>query len=227
MNNSHQLELAWTIYSGDYNDGIDTTAGLNETATSPTDTRLNNGNWVQGDMGTGSPGASATDVTLLKAGTLFPYTKSPRIYKCPADVAAYGSTPTTRSMSMNCWLNPLRPPQVSADQSWNALAGGVGHVFRKQANISLHPGGPANLWVTVDENPKTINDGWFVCDLGRTAWVDVPASYHHRSCGFGFADGHAEIKKWKDDKTIKAAVVGLVPGIPDDLDWIKARSTYK
>ncbi len=229
MNNSHQLELAWTLYSGDFNDAICPTAGLNETASNFGQTAmLANGNWVHGDMGTGNPQTpAATDVRFLQAGTLFPYAKNPAIYKCPADRAAVASTPTTRSMSMNCWLNPLRPPQVSADQSWTAIAGGTGHVFRKQANISQHTGGPANLWVTVDENPATVNDGWFVCDLGRTVWVDVPASYHHRSCGFGFADGHAEIKKWKDDKTVHPTGVGNVPSIPDDLNWMKERSTYK
>ena len=27
--------------------------------------------------------------------------------------------------------------------------------------------------------------------------VDYPASYHNRAGGFSFADGHAEIKKWR------------------------------
>ena len=231
MNNSHQLELAWTLYSGDFNDAICPTAGTPETATSVGQTAmLNNGNWVHGNMGSGTPVApDATDVRFLKAGTLFPYAKNPAIYKCPADRAAVGSVPTTRSMSMNCWLNPLRPPQVAQDQSWLAQGSAtkLGHDFRKQANISLHPGGPANLWVTMDENPYTINDGWFVCDIGDPQWIDVPASYHHRSCGFGFADGHAEIKKWKDDAMINAKKIRITPSIPDDLAWLKLRSTYK
>jgi prepilin-type processing-associated H-X9-DG protein len=25
--------------------------------------------------------------------------------------------------------------------------------------------------------------------------------YHNRACGFSFADGHSEIKKWKDPRT--------------------------
>ena len=28
------------------------------------------------------------------------------------------------------------------------------------------------------------------------SWQDIPASYHNGACGFSFADGHAEIRKW-------------------------------
>ena len=51
-------------------------------------------------------------------------------------------------------------------------------------------------WVTIDENPTSINDGWFVHE-SKTGFVDYPASYHNKAGGLSFADGHSEIKKWK------------------------------
>jgi prepilin-type processing-associated H-X9-DG protein len=29
------------------------------------------------------------------------------------------------------------------------------------------------------------------------SWIDQPASYHNGAAGFSFADGHAEVHKWK------------------------------
>ena len=58
---------------------------------------------------------------------------------------------------------------------------------------------PVKLWVFVDEHPDSINDGWLVnCVNCFNGWTDLPGSYHDGACGFGFADGHGEIKKWQD-----------------------------
>jgi prepilin-type processing-associated H-X9-DG protein len=39
-------------------------------------------------------------------------------------------------------------------------------------------------------------DGYMQVDHGRTNFPDVPGSYHKWGCGFSFADGHAEMRKW-------------------------------
>ena len=63
---------------------------------------------------------------------------------------------------------------------------------------------PVNLWVFVDEHPDSINDGWLTDSWpGGGGWGDLPASYHAGACGLGFADGHAEIHKWKDQGTLE------------------------
>ena len=61
---------------------------------------------------------------------------------------------------------------------------------------------PTNKWVVVDEHPDSINDAAFAVkcntrDSGARI-IDFPASFHNGACGFAFADGHAEIKKWMD-----------------------------
>ena len=61
---------------------------------------------------------------------------------------------------------------------------------------------PSDLWVFVDEHPDSINDGWLIISWPMaTVWSDVPASYHNGACGFGFADGHGEIHKWREAST--------------------------
>jgi prepilin-type processing-associated H-X9-DG protein len=90
--------------------------------------------------------------------------------------------------------------------------------------------------VTIDESPGTINDGWFMCDpIGsQTTWVDIPASYHNGAGGIGFADGHSEIKKWKDRVVLAYGRLGGPTGndIPQDpnsadLQWLQQRTTSK
>ncbi len=220
--NLHQLTIAWILYSGDNIERLAMNGNEGFIALSLQDPMLHNGNWVQGRMDL--PGASATDVGLVAAGSLFPYSKSPGIYKCPADRKTQSSNssggpqlPTTRSMSMNCWLNPIGPP-------WNELS----LVYRKQTDFS-NPG-PSGIWTFIDESPFTINDGYFVCDPSSvTSWEDCPASYHNKIGGIVYADGHAESRKWTDPAVL--AQSGIYVGMPSlqpsylDLRWLEDRST--
>jgi len=233
MNNLKQLQLAWVMYGGDFNDYLPQVGDWGATADSITSGAINNPIWVHGNMD-GTPNAAyqgATDPRLVERGSLFTYCRNVTVYRCSADRKqglAYSGPPrwmpTTRSMAMNCWLNPL------AGHDWNSVGGGNGRIFRKQGDTSMHAGGPVKLFVTVDENPATINDGYFVINPGQgttspTTWTDVPASYHNKACGFGFADGHAEIKKWRDANVINAKDVNtpVDPNYKADLIWMIER----
>ena len=219
QSNLKQLQLAWYLYSGDHNDAICLTGGVGDTATGITDARVNNGNWVHGVM---DQYPASTNVLLIRAGSMFPYSKSYGIYKCPADVKknAYNNF-TVRSMSMNCWMNPINVGNFGNGQA---------RIFKKQTDI-VNPS-PSKCWVTIDESPGTINDGWFVCDPygNQSIWVDIPAAYHNGACGISFADGHAEIKKWKDPTVLALnSPVNSPPrqNPPLDLQWLQERSTSK
>jgi prepilin-type N-terminal cleavage/methylation domain-containing protein/prepilin-type processing-associated H-X9-DG protein len=224
VSNLRQLTLSWILYSGDFSDKLPLNGGIGSIAVSMTDANINNGNWVHGVIGTqyGTP-VSNTDPNLIKAGSLFTYTKNVGIYKCPADrksaLVAGAQVPTTRSMSMNFSMNPISP--------WSATTA----VYRKQGDITRPA--PVQCWVFIDECPGTINDGFFVCDPFdgyETTWVDIPASYHSNAGGISFADGHAEIKKWRDRVVVAQnsptfTSAGQTP--PTDLNWLQARSTVK
>lgn len=54
-------------------------------------------------------------------------------------------------------------------------------------------------FVTIDEYEVTINDAAFRVDAGTPNKInDWPALYHGNSSGMSFADGHAELHKWKN-----------------------------
>jgi prepilin-type processing-associated H-X9-DG protein len=81
--------------------------------------------------------------------------------------------------------------------------------------------------VLLDENPVRINDGYLVCDPNASAWFDVPASYHAGAGGLSFADGHAEIKRWRDINVLNCtSTAASVPAdASGDLQWLQERST--
>ena len=236
ISNLKQLELAFSLYSDDFNQQIIRTAGQNALINALPDPRAIPGNnpdlsqWCLGSMAS-SPGN--TDITLLQAGTLYPYVKNVAVYKCPADKrrnawnAFLGTTGgalfTVRSMSMNAWMNPIQTPP----NSWNDIKPYTGanrlREYRNQADITS----ASMTWVLIDENPWSINDGWFVSDPNQPMhWVDIPASYHDNASGLSFADGHAEIHKWTDPAILntKNTDVTATPGNPDIL-WLEQRTT--
>jgi prepilin-type N-terminal cleavage/methylation domain-containing protein len=224
VNNTKQLLLGWHLYSGDYNDQICRSAGLDSLVS--TDNASKNYPLNQWCMGTMDSAPSWTNTILIQDSLMYKYVGSLGVYKCPADRATTKSpvggsgVPKVRSLSMSCWMNPINP--------WSG-----GKVYRKQGDI-VDPS-PANCWVTVDENPYSINDGWFVVEaygvsgsgaLVHSDYVDYPATYHNKAGGLSFADGHSEIRKWRDPAILKYPNGGSTPakGI-DDLSWFEQRTT--
>jgi hypothetical protein len=158
--------------------------------------------------------AEATDKTLLELGQLWPYNQSYGIYRCPADRKAFTNAPTTRSMSMNAFMN------VASDLNGEYITAGACRVYRKLGNID----NPAMRWVFIDEDPVSINDGlfWVWCDSSH--WVDRPATYHNYGGSFSFADGHSEIHKWRDPTTATTPRNGSAATNPDYF-WLKERTS--
>ena len=223
INNLKQLQMGWFMYSGDNNDKLVRVGGLAAQVANANDPSAQpggaNSQWAQGRV---DQLATATNTTLLQIGLLYPYVNSPGVYKCPADKQPVRGFPTCRSMSMNCWMNPI--------DSWNNQGGnhpGKVREFRKQTDIS-NPG-PAMAFVFIDENPWGIDDGFFVCDPIKPVWINIPASYHNGAGGLSFADGHAEIKKWKDNAVLGCSATPPL-GVQQNastgnLEWLQARSS--
>ena len=204
LSNSKQLVLAWHMYTDD-NDGK-LVLNVGEAAMAAGDP-----NWVNGVMSYN--GFPATNDNLMVQGLLGPYiSKNRGILKCPADLsyATPGgvASPRVRSMSM---CNRLGDKTSSQN-------------FLKLSQI-IDPN-PTMQWVTIDEHPDSINDASFL--IQKTSWVDYPASYHGQAGGLSFADGHAEIRKWRDPSTRLPITRGGKPGqSPNDTidgKWMRERT---
>jgi prepilin-type N-terminal cleavage/methylation domain-containing protein len=237
MNDLKQLTLGWIMYADDNNQKLAPNAELQEQpttvaqlSTAPYQPGGVDAQWCPGNM---QSLLSAVDPTFIKAGLIYPYVNNLPIYKDPSDNSifppgtSYGK-PTTRSMSMNAWLNPIK--------SWNTIKGYTGATAQRtylKINDLTKPG-PALTFVFIDENPFTINDGYFVVDLNQAAtWVDIPATYHAGGGCLSYADGHAEVKIWRDKNVLaltRAPTAGsTIPQDPGsiDLQWLQSVSTVE
>ncbi len=194
LSNNKQLTLAWIMYSQEYNDN------LVWNALNPTDS-----GWVRGWLDYNGANTDNTNTLFLtdpQYAKLAPFSaKTAGIYKCPADQSTVKiggrPYPRVRSISLSQAMN-------SQDDWLNYITHAKYRVFRKLMDVN--PMGPTKAYVFIDEHPDSINYGDFavaMCDgVPQSAMiVDVPASYHNGAGGISFADGHAEIHKWRDRRT--------------------------
>jgi len=161
------------------------------------------------------------------------------VFKCPADTSTIptgtGPRPRVRSISMShsVGTNPMSVgAKTATDGAW--LDGNHGHLanrqYRTYARLAdiVNPR-PSQLFVFLDEAPESINDAAFgnqgpLPSGTGYRWIDWPATYHNRSAGFAFADGHAEIKMWVGSGTLLSPPT-IAGGAMNDLHWIATHTT--
>src|ERR1019366_9245154 len=57
--------------------------------------------------------------------------------------------------------------------------------------------------VLIDENENSLDDAYFAGSPGKPNWwINISATRHGGAGGLSFADGHSEIKSWKDSKVL-------------------------
>jgi prepilin-type N-terminal cleavage/methylation domain-containing protein/prepilin-type processing-associated H-X9-DG protein len=248
ISNLKQLSLGWKMYSGDNQDHLAQNGDEADQPASLTDQAGQSGGalaqWCPGrqDEISAASGAqlSPQGTTVnnvgwewIKMGVIFPYVNNVNVYHCPADstsitansFASVSTYPRVRSMSMNCWLNPIKVWSGDANATANLI------LYRKESDM-INPGS-ANLWVFIDENPSGINDGSFICDPEIQDWIDYPAYYHNNAGGIAFGDGHAEIHRWRDPAVLRSVDQsgGINPQSPPqqtpptDLTYLQHAST--
>ena len=141
--------------------------------------------------------------------------------------------PRVRTMVMNLFLG-----------GFGGTPGGVidpnYRIYFKYSELSVP--GASTVFVFLDEREDAINWGNFYADMsgfsplnpGAYKLADLPGSYHGGACGFSFADGHSEIKKWRDGRTTPPLKMGSLtfdgytetpsPNNPD-VAWLQDRSS--
>ena len=232
MNNGRQLMVAWRLYAdenGDWHTGSFVGGAGPE--------------WDGGgfmDFANNNPVNYDIHQNITQS-PLWPYCgRSPTIFKCPADRATVINNvglrvPRVRSMSMNPFMGGPDGSGFGA-----ALAGNAAYkTFAKLSQIAQ----PSRMFVFLDENEDSINDGWFATSMNGYMpnnpsgylIVNWPAYYHNRACGLAFSDGHSEIHRWLDGRTMPPVrdmtLVQNLNGTPSsgnkDVFWIMDHASVK
>jgi prepilin-type N-terminal cleavage/methylation domain-containing protein/prepilin-type processing-associated H-X9-DG protein len=229
LNNLKTVMLCWQMYNLDSNDRLVSNPGIAEGAGGG---QFREG-WCTGVLDYNGNNPDNTNILFLIDPQFCKFAgyngNSAKIYRCPADksyVNVGGRRHSrVRSLAANNWIN--------GKVWWDNV--GEGYIkYEKSTEI----GNPTMTWVFVDEHEDSINDGSFAVSMngwpgsgGTQKLVDYPGWYHNGACGFSFADGHAEIHKWVDPRTLlpvrrRDPTAMEVPGSPDVI-WMQERSTVK
>jgi prepilin-type N-terminal cleavage/methylation domain-containing protein/prepilin-type processing-associated H-X9-DG protein len=228
VNNVKQLNLVFQMYSGDNDDRI----VLN-----------NHGDvgacWVVGTFAANAN--DATNITIMNNENLSLFSKymtagrSANIYKCPGDKlkgtgAATAAIPRVRSYGLNAYLGfDVNPPQARP-YSYRSIPNAryQGPFLKTSQLVGISP---STAFTFMDVNPDSICAPLFGVNMGEQTFYYIPAAYHNNGAAAGFADGHAETKKWSDPRTIKPSAStdfhGHVVSSSNnrDLAWIQEHTT--
>jgi prepilin-type N-terminal cleavage/methylation domain-containing protein/prepilin-type processing-associated H-X9-DG protein len=228
LNNMKQLQLAYLMYIHDNNDYCPPVAigGV--------------GSWI-------TNGNEQANVLLdgIRGGVLYQYNQNAKIYDCPANTKTtvcpstdvinarkeYGdpgiSSSTRLPMVRTCSINyPVGGFNVNGQ-----LATGVLYPVTKYTQIKSPNPAPAQMFVFVDENEYSIDDGCFAMYPTGTQneWWNLPGSRHDRGSTWSFADGHVEYWKWHGTAVLTftayyqaADPTPPSPGSSDDLSRVQA-----
>lgn len=227
MNNIRQLAIGWTTYSGDNKEKLMQNSSGHS--------------WVIKTYLTWGPESINTNTKVLLDSTvsaMAAYVPSAGVYKCPGDTyqSAANPGPRVRSVSMDGALN--NKPQF-INQTGRQY-------FTARKTQDLNSPGPANIFVFLDEQADSIDDGTFLVNPGYPPgdeqWRNLPASYHNGSGSFSFADGHAEVHRWLersgDNKTTYPVTMSGTPTTQPwnsgaggftsrDYEWLTDRMPYR
>jgi len=154
----------------------------------------------------GNPDGTNIDYVIgQREGSLGPYLKTYRVFKCPSDKSLTKledgkSYPRVRSYSMNGFMGSIARASVTKQVA----------IFLKRGDIACGP--RPELCVFMDIHEDYLDQCQYIIswDIGQESFFNLPASRHGGSGVLSFTDGRAEIHRWKDPRTFQP-VRGVQP----------------
>jgi hypothetical protein len=141
------------------------------------------GHWVDRPAASGSVDLQ---FDAIRRGLLFPYVADLNAYHCPAD-------------------QTLNDPNYPVFRTYSIAGGANGESWSEYTKAKVYSDleSPATRYIFVEESStRGINIGSWQMNPGSKTWVDPLAMWHKESTTLGFADGHAEIRRWHDPSLI-------------------------
>lgn len=193
VNNQKQLLLAWLLYADDNDDRMLPTRYRDEKG----QVELYAGGFWRGPQPDISSGIKL-DVALqrvyngLSNSPLTKYAAAYGSYHCPGDLRT----------------KKLKPGAGWAYDSYSkadGMSGGMWSGYTAFTKMSELNEAAQSLVFVEEADPRSYNNGTWVIDVNPPGWVDPFAVFHGNVSTFGFADGHAELHRWLEGSTIKAA----------------------
>jgi len=217
INNMRQLGAALAMYSHDNFDLLPPNFDPGNATPGEAWVMGNASGWMPTITGGGSPDAGDPKFTTNASYSLLaPYLGNrPEPFQCPLDprICPYSGSDSSstgkpikvvRNVALNGGVgtNPHKgwPATIKVDGAW--LDGNHSHVadtpyatFGKMSDFRNVR--PADTWTFVDADPWTIASGEMAVIAAVPDTVDYCNALHGNATPFAFADGRAEMHKWK------------------------------
>jgi prepilin-type N-terminal cleavage/methylation domain-containing protein/prepilin-type processing-associated H-X9-DG protein len=237
MSNDKQLQLAWVMYAGDNHETLPDNHDYDDYGQYSQPIPPGTPAWCEGklDWTTSIVNTNTLALTGTAYSLLGPYVgKNVLIFVCPADTYA---SPPQRGLG---WPHRCRSiamdGNVGPGERWG-FGWTLTNVIVKTSDFNIV--GASMSWVFTDEHPDWMDDAQLYINPGETnglgEFTELPGGFHNNGCGLSFADGHAEIHKWMDSRTIAPVTYVYqngaqvdITGTPSvDLAWMAQRTPYK
>src|SRR6266571_4490612 len=233
-----QLTLAWLMYAGDNGDKIP------YSGSSPG--RV--GAWITGVQDFNGANLSNWDIEQdLKKSPLWSYAGNAHgIYRCPAEQSTV--VPTTgpfkgqrvrrvRSMAMSAWMGAVDGGRFSSSAGLDI------NVWKMYLSLN-EMGGPGPSQLIVFGDQREDENGYPNLFFNMTGYPDRPQQtqftedlvpfYHGGATSYSFADGHSELRKWRDSRTLVPIVKNSfnpITSLPSpnnrDIVWLQEHATRR
>ncbi len=239
LNDQKQLALADLVYATDFNGSL--AQNPDAAGSPPAGQTAARPDWVTGQMNgvagpnNPTPTSSSSDNTntdwlvgadVAPFGSLGPYTKSPGVYHCPADISigVGQDQPRVRSYSMNGYVAPHTANDGISTISYSLTTQG-NEIYPKDTSFNKLK--PTDCFVFVEERVDSLNDGFFWSQGPGWNVRDVPQIAHGGSVSvFSYGDGHVQTQKWLTGWFKTAATPnGSVGNV--DIAWLNNHETSK
>ncbi len=172
LNNVKTLTIAWMMYCDEYDEYLPKAY-------------TDDDGWIQEIPGFRlNPEQAPRDIHLeaLRGGTLFPYLRTTKIFRCPVAPR-----------------DELRTYSITHAMNGHASDGGT--IIRQRTEFTHH----ANRIVFLDDFIRDWDACWMLYWSQPKWWNTTPIRHGYGNV-FSFADGHSEWWKWEDQKTIELAI---------------------
>ncbi len=173
LNNTRSLAIAWTMYCSEHDGMMPPSQGLATTG------------WVHGLTGTfqTTPVSAPREeqIAAIRAGALYRYTSTERVYRCPV---AQGYEMRT----------------YSAAPSMNGYSPENGPIVKNLYRLAQQ----SRRLTFIDDHGENWDAMWYIHYTQPKWWNPVPMRHGAGTVG-AFADAHSEFHAWKDPRTIEYA----------------------
>jgi len=208
LNNLKQLGLAWIVYADDNDDKLvngeaEYNQGATGQCTMPTGGLHAREKWWVGtdchpNYMTGGQLEEEVQLSAIRAGALFPFVPSEKLYQCPTGVRGemrtYTITDAMNGLARAGTFSGTSGIRVGRTMLW----------VKRRTDISVP--GPSYRLVFLDEGRVTPDS--YAVHYQQATWWDPPHVRHGDGTNVSFADGHSAYWKWDSTETIN---VGKMP----------------